>query len=333
MMLACALAAVVAGCASERGDDEGVEAGFSSAGGQSAWTLERHSSHMDGDVLAAVRLFEFPNRRSTFVANVSCRLKTKYVPIWVESYVGDPANPEPESAFATALQLNMLRNMQDWLPQGRVKLPGQDPSGLWPTFVLDSGFNNRLNIYDLFLEGTELFPMVLEVNNGLGAFELVLDASPELRQVLEACDQGARVAGRRAEAALPLPVANSPSTAAQSRPAAAASIAAPEQSRPSFDCGEAATTVERLICKEPLLGRLDAALAANYSAMRAADIGDGARRDLQATQREWMQTRNRCTDAECIEVAYRARVDSVCEYPVHSGVHPDCVTASDIMLR
>lgn len=98
----------------------------------------------------------------------------------------------------------------------------------------------------------------------------------------------------------------------------------------SFDCAKASTSVERAICEDPLLGKLDEALAGNYRAIRAANIGDGARKDLESTQRQWIRERNGCTDKKCIETSYRKRIDAVCEYPVLSGAHPGCVSSDEV---
>lgn len=99
---------------------------------------------------------------------------------------------------------------------------------------------------------------------------------------------------------------------------------------PSFDCAKASTPSERAICSEPLLGKLDGALAENYKYMLASDIGDGAKGDLRAKQRAWIAERNKCSDNQCLETAYRARLEAVCEYPVLSGVHPICTTSAEI---
>lgn len=98
----------------------------------------------------------------------------------------------------------------------------------------------------------------------------------------------------------------------------------------SFDCKKAATFVEKEVCTVPTLGRLDDALAENYRYMLAADIGDGARRQLRADQRVWIAERNKCATGECVEKAYRARVDAVCDAPVLSGVHPMCTSSGEI---
>lgn len=54
----------------------------------------------------------------------------------------------------------------------------------------------------------------------------------------------------------------------------------------SFDCAKAARFVEQAICANATLSQLDDALSENYRSMRAANIGDGARKDLQATRKK-----------------------------------------------
>lgn len=98
----------------------------------------------------------------------------------------------------------------------------------------------------------------------------------------------------------------------------------------SFDCTKAGTQVERLICSTPILGELDVALSTNYKNIRASNIGDGARADLLQTQREWMQQRNTCSNAACVERIYRKRLDEICSYPVLTGMHPPCKYSADI---
>lgn len=99
---------------------------------------------------------------------------------------------------------------------------------------------------------------------------------------------------------------------------------------PSFNCARAATFVEREICGDALLARLDAAMAENYSMMLSSNIGDGARKELERSQRQWLMQRNKCPTRDCLAAEYRGRVDAVCDYPVLSGVHPVCVEADAI---
>lgn len=98
----------------------------------------------------------------------------------------------------------------------------------------------------------------------------------------------------------------------------------------SFDCSKAIAYVEKEICSDSLLGRLDGVLAQNYKYMLAADIGDGAKKELKATQKNWLASRNKCTTNSCLVEAYRGRVDAICDYPVISGIHPACTYSSEI---
>lgn len=118
-----------------------------------------------------------------------------------------------------------------------------------------------------------------------------------------------------------------PATQLASSPAASSQSSASES--PSFDCTKAGTFVEKEICGDPVLAKLDAALSKNWSAMNAANIGD-AKRDLLLTQRAWMTERNQCADSACLQAVYRKRIDAICAYPVESGVHPDCIVADSI---
>lgn len=100
----------------------------------------------------------------------------------------------------------------------------------------------------------------------------------------------------------------------------------------SFDCAKAGTQVEKLICTIPILGELDDALSVNFK-IKASNIGDGASRNLIQTQREWIQQRNACSNAECIERIYRKRLDEVCGRPVLTGMHASCKYNADVILE
>jgi uncharacterized protein YecT (DUF1311 family) len=97
----------------------------------------------------------------------------------------------------------------------------------------------------------------------------------------------------------------------------------------SFDSTKASTFVEKTICSDPLLGKLDDALSKNYKQMIVTDFG-GSVIDLRNEQRQWVSSRNKCATRECLLVAYKKRIDETCDYGVVSGVHPDCVHAEDL---
>lgn len=90
----------------------------------------------------------------------------------------------------------------------------------------------------------------------------------------------------------------------------------------SFNCDKAATFVEKAICNNEEIGKLDDELAANFKAMKNSDIGKGSTKDLISTQKKWLSVRNKCTNDQCLIDSYSKRIEAICEYPVISGVHP-----------
>lgn len=98
----------------------------------------------------------------------------------------------------------------------------------------------------------------------------------------------------------------------------------------SFDCSKASTSIEKAICADTLLGKLDEALSDNYKTMRGANIGEEARKDLKATQRKLLSERNKCKNDNCLIEADRKRIDEICEYPVISGIHPICIFSAEV---
>jgi uncharacterized protein YecT (DUF1311 family) len=75
----------------------------------------------------------------------------------------------------------------------------------------------------------------------------------------------------------------------------------------SFDCAKAGTHVEKQVCADPGLSRLDEALGNEYRAAIAR--GDTS---LKSEQQAWLkQVRNACHTAECLRQAYEARIDQL----------------------
>lgn len=69
-----------------------------------------------------------------------------------------------------------------------------------------------------------------------------------------------------------------------------------------FDCAKAATPVEKMICADAGLSRLDETLATVYAA-RAADSA------VKTEQRQWLrQVRNACATPACLATAYQQRI-------------------------
>ncbi|MFM7331914.1 MAG: lysozyme inhibitor LprI family protein [Brachymonas sp.] len=96
-----------------------------------------------------------------------------------------------------------------------------------------------------------------------------------------------------------------------------------------IDCNKASTRVERQICSNDLILRLDRAVDRNYQGSLGSSIDSQAKQHLVRTQRDWLKKRNACRDTTCIEEIYRARVDALCEYPVFQGVNWGCAIRSE----
>jgi uncharacterized protein len=73
----------------------------------------------------------------------------------------------------------------------------------------------------------------------------------------------------------------------------------------SFDCASAVSDVEGIVCADPELSALDDDVGDAYTILRAQSR-DQSR--LQREQREWLATRNRCKDRNCIKNAYEVRL-------------------------
>lgn len=76
----------------------------------------------------------------------------------------------------------------------------------------------------------------------------------------------------------------------------------------SFDCGKATTTVEKLICADAELSKLDEELAAAY---KTALQGEKHTESIRQTQKQWMKERNSCADAVCVKRTYETRLQGL----------------------
>ena len=69
----------------------------------------------------------------------------------------------------------------------------------------------------------------------------------------------------------------------------------------SFDCSKATSRVEKMVCAEPALSRLDEDIASAYTNALAVSP---AHEELRQTQRAWLHKRNACPDSHCLRSAY-----------------------------
>ncbi|MDR8727641.1 hypothetical protein FEQ05_00077 [Burkholderia pseudomultivorans] len=85
---------------------------------------------------------------------------------------------------------------------------------------------------------------------------------------------------------------------------------APANAAQNFDCSKAETNVERLICKNPELIKLDATVNRGYVAMMLTNSKEISYQDpVRLDQIDWIKTvRNSCIDNACLLKAYRSRV-------------------------
>ena len=78
----------------------------------------------------------------------------------------------------------------------------------------------------------------------------------------------------------------------------------------SFDCSRAQTKVEKLICSDAELSKLDEDLAIAYkTALKASDFPTSLR--LQSNQKQWLKKRDDCTAERCVKNSYEARLSSL----------------------
>ncbi|NNC73333.1 MAG: TIR domain-containing protein [Sphingomonadaceae bacterium] len=83
----------------------------------------------------------------------------------------------------------------------------------------------------------------------------------------------------------------------------------PQGVSPSFNCANASTTREFLICGSSRLAAQDRELATLYRRARAMVRGTGQAPRLRADQRAWLDQVQRCTDENCVEILQRERIE------------------------
>lgn len=77
----------------------------------------------------------------------------------------------------------------------------------------------------------------------------------------------------------------------------------------SFDCNTVASGVEKMICSDHKLNRLDDYLSKNYKIAMGPDMPEEEKSKIRKSQIDWLNKRNACTDAQCIERMYSKQMD------------------------
>ncbi|MEM0950463.1 MAG: lysozyme inhibitor LprI family protein [Pseudomonadota bacterium] len=88
----------------------------------------------------------------------------------------------------------------------------------------------------------------------------------------------------------------------------------------SFDCAKAGTAIEKKICSDPNLGRLDSELGKVYATLQGS-LSAEAKADLRTSERAWVHQRNSCdTQSDCLTNAYVQRLGELDgDYSVFTG--------------
>ncbi|MHB8624486.1 MAG: lysozyme inhibitor LprI family protein [Sulfuricaulis sp.] len=73
----------------------------------------------------------------------------------------------------------------------------------------------------------------------------------------------------------------------------------------SFDCEKAVSTIEKTICGDDELSKLDEKL---YTAYKNALQNDKHANSIRHSEEQWIKDRNHCTDAACMKIAYEKRI-------------------------
>ncbi|MCU6193704.1 lysozyme inhibitor LprI family protein [Enterobacter sichuanensis] len=77
----------------------------------------------------------------------------------------------------------------------------------------------------------------------------------------------------------------------------------------SFDCNKASSDIEKMICSDHKLSRLDDYLSRNYKIAMGPDMPEGSKSQIRKSQMDWFDKRNACTDTQCIEKMYAKQID------------------------
>ena len=102
---------------------------------------------------------------------------------------------------------------------------------------------------------------------------------------------------------------------------AAGNVYAAEEIKPSFDCTKAKTRVEKLICSDAELAKLDREMSSEYhSLVSDKTLGGELKEILKNNQKKWLDSREKtpCLENEdvseqqkCIKNAYRIRIKEI----------------------
>jgi uncharacterized protein len=76
----------------------------------------------------------------------------------------------------------------------------------------------------------------------------------------------------------------------------------------SFDCEKAKSAMEKMICADAELSKLDEEMADVY---KAALLDEERSQSIQQNQKQWLKERNSCIDASCVNLSYTTRLNEL----------------------
>jgi uncharacterized protein YecT (DUF1311 family) len=76
----------------------------------------------------------------------------------------------------------------------------------------------------------------------------------------------------------------------------------------SFDCEKAKSAVEKMICADAELSKLDEELADVY---KTALLDEERSESIRRIQKQWLKERNSCIDASCVNLSYTTRLNEL----------------------
>lgn len=98
----------------------------------------------------------------------------------------------------------------------------------------------------------------------------------------------------------------------------------------SFDCTNAGTKIEHIICDDPLISLMDEQLAQNYKTALQNQLN--AKQTKQA-QRQWIKERNNCADTDCVRKAYTERIVQLSATQGYATKFPPEIAGVDRWLK
>jgi len=209
-----ALVAMIVGCTND-GTLPGTQTNEAESTGRAVtssngWEAQTAQSGIDGETRTATREYEFSERATLFRVTASCVVDTGVSELTIDSYVGDPQNPQNASAFVARGQ-----DARFLVPVGRVKAGNDPATDLHAYFSLGKDYNNRLQLdfsnpvaqrllpkapgYSVLAntlgEGDVNYagllmatlPLIIQVKNGSGDFEIEVDRNKVVVDTLQAC--------------------------------------------------------------------------------------------------------------------------------------------------